>query len=31
MGFAARRRAREAPGELDDATLQRLRALGYGR
>jgi arylsulfatase A-like enzyme len=30
-GFAARRRARESPGELDDATLQRLRALGYGR
>jgi len=31
MGFAARRRARESPGELDEATLQRLRALGYGR
>jgi len=31
MGFAARRRVRESPGELDDATLQRLRALGYGR
>jgi arylsulfatase A-like enzyme len=29
--FAARPRARETPGELDEATLSRLRALGYGR
>jgi hypothetical protein len=31
MRFAARPRARESPGDLDAATLARLRALGYAR